>query len=230
MSKKAELLTGYYPNIYLSVTSLLQGIALSQLVPIILKYLAIVPEPWGKIELYPLILMLLVIFIVWHHYAISIFFLRWFPNILDTLVPFLVGIGQFVLISYIDFKTSLADIQVTPWSYGYSVFLLIGSFAYFSASWRLEPDLFLNTMSKSATLIHAELTKKYYTLSGFSIFAQGLFAFLITMLGKDDLLLISIILLISHLVLFEFFLFSSIKPHYIKAMDDFEEESKLLKK
>ena len=223
MSKKAELLTGYYPNIYLSVTSLLQGIALSQLVPIILKYLDIVPQPWGKNEIYPLILMLLVIFIVWHHYAISIFFLRWFPNILDTLVPFLVGIGQFVLISFIDFKTTLSDIQVIPWTYGYAIFLIIGSFAYFSASWRLEPDLFLNTMSKPATLIHAELTKKYYTFSGFSILAQGLFAFLIILVHNDSLLLVSIILLITHLVLFEFFHFNSIKPHYVKAMDEYQE-------
>ena len=44
MSKKAELMTGYFPNIYLSVTSLMQGIALSQLVPIILTYIDLVEE------------------------------------------------------------------------------------------------------------------------------------------------------------------------------------------
>ena len=223
MSKKAELLTGYFPNIYLSVTSLLQGIALSQLVAIILKYLEIIPKPWGNTQVLPLLLMLLVIFIVWHHYAIGIFYLRWFPNIIDTLVPFLVGIGQFVLISYINIETNLTEIQIIPWTYGYAIFLIIGSLAYFSASWRLDPDLFINVMSKEASLKHAELTKKHFTLSGCSILGQGIFAFLIALTQTDILLIGSILLLVIHLVLFEFALMNSIKPHYIKAMDEFQE-------
>ena len=222
MSKKAELLTGYFPNIYLSVTSLMQGIALSQLVPIILTYIEIVPEPWNNIHLIPLVMMLLIIFIVWHHYAISIFYLRWFPNIIDTAVPFIIGIGQFVLIYYINIKTTIDEIQLEPWMRAYGIFLTLGSFAYISASWRLEPDLFINIMSEKSSLVHASLTKKYYTFSGYSILAQGLFALVIAILHLDLLLILSLILLISHLVLFEYFLLHSIKPHYIKAMAEFE--------
>lgn len=227
MSKKAELMTGYFPNIYLSVTSLMQGIALSQLVPIILTYIDLVEERWVDIHLIPLVMMLIIIFIVWHHYAISIFYLRWFPNIIDTAVPFIIGMGQFVLIYYINIKTTLDEIQLEPWTRAYGIFLTLGSFAYISASWRLEPDLFINIMSKEASLVHAALTKKYYTLSGYSILAQGLFAFLIAILKLDVLLIVSLVLLISHLVLFEYFLLRSIKPHYIKAMDEYEEELKL---
>lgn len=224
MSKKADLVTGYFPNIYLGVTSLMQGIALSQLVPIILVYLNVVPNPFGDIHLIPLIMMLLIIFIVWHHYAISIFFLRWFPNIIDTLVPFLIGIGQFVLLSYISIETNVSEIQLEPWTKGFAGFLIAGSFAYISASWRLEPDLFDNVMSKEATHVHARLTRKYYLLSGYSILGQGLFALLIALLHLPYLLWISMVLLISHLVLFEYFLLHSIKPHYIKAMDEYQEE------
>jgi hypothetical protein len=227
MSRKADLLTGYFPNIYLGVTSLMQGLALSQLVPIILTYIDIIEDPWSNIHFIPLVIMLIIIFIVWHHYAISIFYLRWFPNIIDTAVPFIIGMSQFVLIYYLNIKTSIDEIQLEPWTRAYGVFLTLGSFAYISASWRLEPDLFSNIMSEKASFVHASLTKKYYTVSGLSILGQGLFAIVITLVHLDWLLIVSLILLISHLVLFEYFLLHSIKPHYIKAMDEFEEELKL---
>lgn len=222
MSKKAELVTGYFPNIYLSVTSLLQGIALSQLVPIILIYLRVVPNPWSDIHLLPLVIMMLIIFIVWHHYAISIFFLRWFPNIIDTLVPFLIGIGQFVLLSYINIETQIEEIQMEPWTLGFAVFLIAGSFAYFLAAWRMEAELFDNVMSKEATLIHTQLTRRYYNIAGISILGQGVFALLIGLMHWSNWLWASLILLISHLVIFEYFLLKSIKPHYVRAMDEYE--------
>ena len=224
MTKKAELITEYYPNIYLSVMSLMQGIALSQLVPIILTYLDIVQLPWSKIQILPLAIMLLIIFIVWHHYAISIFFLRWFPNIMDTVIPFIIGIGQFILIYFINFQTSIDEIRMGPWTKGYGIFLILGSFAYISVSWRLEPDLFANIMSKKSSLLHASITKRYYTLSGYSILAQGLFALFIGFVQMNNLLIVSLILLITHLVLFEFFLLHSIKPHFIKVLDEFQAE------
>ena len=222
MSKKAELVTGYFPNIYLSVTSLLQGIALSQLVPIILIYLRVVPNPWSDIHLLPLVIMMLIIFIVWHHYAISIFFLRWFPNIIDTLVPFLIGIGQFVLLSYINIETQIEEIQMEPWTLGFAGFLIAGSFAYFLAAWRMEAELFDNVMSKEATLIHTQLTRRYYNIAGISILGQGVFALLIGLMHWSYLLWASLILLVSHLVIFEYFLLKSIKPHYVRAMDEYE--------
>lgn len=222
MSKKAELVTGYFPNIYLSVTSLLQGIALSQLVPIILIYLRVVPNPWSDIHLLPLVIMMLIIFIVWHQYAISIFFLRWFPNIIDTLVPFLIGIGQFVLLSYINIETQIEEIQMEPWTLGFAGFLIAGSFAYFLAAWRMEAELFDNVMSKEATLIHTQLTRRYYNIAGISILGQGVFALLIGLMHWSNWLWASLILLISHLVIFEYFLLKSIKPHYVRAMDEYE--------
>ena len=58
MSKKSELIADYFPNIYLAVISLLQGIALSQLVPIFLTYVEIAEHPWLDIHLLPILLML----------------------------------------------------------------------------------------------------------------------------------------------------------------------------
>ena len=63
MSKKAALIGSHFPTIYLTVISLLQGIALSQLVPNIITYVEIVDKPLSNIYILPLALMLLIIFI-----------------------------------------------------------------------------------------------------------------------------------------------------------------------
>jgi len=222
MSKKAALIGSHFPTIYLTVISLLQGIALSQLVPNIITYVEIVDNPLSNIYALPLALMLLIIFIVWHHYAIGIFFLRWFPNIIDTIIPFMISIGQFVLISYLTIETVDTDIQLSAWTKGFAAFLVMGSFAYFAAGFRLEAELFEDLMSKAATLEHVERTKKYFIMAGFSILFQGLFGFLIVFIEMDNLLIISLVLILAHLVLFEFVMLNSIKPHFIKALDDYE--------
>lgn len=227
MSRKAELIGSHFPTIYLTVISLLQGIALSQLVPILIVYLEIADQPFLDIHILPLALMLLIIFIVWHHYAIGIFFLRWFPNIMDTIIPFFVSIGQFVLISYLTIGSAVTDIKLDEWSVGFAIFLFMGSGAYLSAALRMESDLFHNLMNAQAAIEHCKKTKKYFLLAAFSIMAQGLFGFLIVFLGNDRLLILSLVFLLAHLILFEYFLLRFIKPNFIHAMDEFEiEENK----
>ncbi len=225
MSKKAELVGSHFPTIYLTVISLLQGIALSQLVPDILAYLDLAPQPWSHIEVVPMVLMLLIIFIVWHHYAIGIFFLRWFPNIIDTIIPFVVSIGQFYLMSFLVIKTSVSDINIQAWNQGFAFFLMIGSLAYFAASWRVDADLFTNLMSKSNAIIHCIVTKKYFLIAGFSILFQGLLALVIFLMHRPEWLVLSLFLLMSHLVIFEYFLLHSIKPHFIRSLDESEEDA-----
>ena len=224
MSKKAELVGSHFPTIYLTIISLLQGIALSQLIPNLLNYLKLADNPWANVQLVPLVLMFLVIFIVWHHYAIGIFFLRWFPNIMDTIIPFIISIGQFYLMSFLDVKTSINDINTVAWTMGYAMVLIIGSFAYFSASWRVDATLFTNLMSLEHGIIHRDLTKKYFLFAGFSIFCQGVFALMLWMMHRTDWLLVSLVLLVAHLVVFEIVLLQSIRPHFEHALDEFEED------
>lgn len=226
MSKKAELVGNYFGTIYLTVISLLQGIALSQLAPNIIKYSELAEQPWSDIRLLPLILMLLIIFNVWHHYAIGIFFLRWFPNIIDTLIPFVISMAQFFLIAHLEITDSLDDIDVHKWMIGFAGIMMLGCFAYFGAVWRLEAVLFTNIMSHEGALKHTALGKKYYMIAGISVLIQGLFATLIVSMRREDLLIISFILFIAHLVLFEYFVLRYIKPHFVRAMDDFDEKAK----
>ena len=223
MSKKAELISNYFATIYLTVISLLQSIALSQLVPIIIVYMQTTEHPWTDVHLLPLLLMLLIIFIVWHHYAIGIFFLRWFPNIIDTIIPFMVSIGQFFLISFLTIKSTTDSMQIEIWTKGFAVFLVTGSVAYFGAAWRLDPELFTNIMTRQAADRHGRYVRRYYSLAGCSILVQGLFAFLIALIHTEQLLLFSLIFMLIHLIVTEYALTKTIQPHFIKAMDEYEE-------
>jgi hypothetical protein len=224
MRKKAELVGSHFPTIYLTVISLLQGIALSIIVPNFITYLDIVEDPWTHIELLPMVLMLVIIFIVWHHYAIGIFFLRWFPNIIDTIIPFVVSIGQFYLMSFLKIENSITEIDVVSWTFGFAIFLMIGSAAYFAAYWRIDADLFTNLMSKENAIIHRDTTKKYFLLAGFSILFQGTFALVISLLHKEAWLVMSLFLMLSHLVIFEYILIHNVKPHFVKSLDESEED------
>jgi hypothetical protein len=224
MTKKAELISNNFGAIYLTIISLLQGFALSQWVPNVIDYLNMAEAPWTNILIVPQLLMLMIIFVVWHHYAIGIFYVRWFPNIIDSFIPFAVSIIQFFLLSYLSIQTSLADIDVETWTKGFAIFLLMGSFAYFSAAWRPEKDLFLNIMSAENAAAHCKRSGKYYEWAGVSILCQGIFAFIIVLVREDQLLLISLFLFISHLVISEYFLLRKIRPQFIKAMDEFENQ------
>lgn len=112
--------------------------------------------------------------------------------------------------------------RMADWTLGFAIFLMSGSFPYLAAAWRLEVDLFADIMSKKNAIRHGELTKKYYKWAGYSIFVQGVFVMLIVRLEQDSWLLFSLILLLSHLLLFEYCLLYRIKPHYVKSMDEFE--------
>ncbi|HUR30183.1 MAG TPA: hypothetical protein VMZ69_02055 [Saprospiraceae bacterium] len=227
MTKKAELVGSYFGTIYLTVISLLQGIVLSQLVPNLIAYSKLAENPWTDYRLLPFILMLLIIFVVWHHYAIGIFFLRWFPNIIDTIIPFVVSIVQFFLLSYLSIQNSVSDIDMYAWTKGFALILISGCLAYFGASWRLEAALFTNIMSLQNAEMHLALSKKVYNFGGISVLVQGLFAVLIVVLHKEEWLLISLILLVLHIVISEYLLLKTVKPHFVRAMDEFDAHLKL---
>ncbi len=220
MNKKADLVSNYFASIYLTFISLLQGIALSQLVPQMFTYFKIAEHPWTDIHVLPLTIMLLIIFIVWHHYAISIFFLRWFPNIIDTIIPFIVGIGQFVLISYLVINNSLSDMNIEAWTKGFAIFFIVGSVAYFAAAWRNEADLFTNIMSMENAILHSYNIRKHYNLGGISILIQGLFGILIIFMQNLQLLWFSLLFFVMHIVISEYFLLKIIRPQFEKGMDE----------
>ena len=225
MSKKAELTGSHFPTIYLTVISLLQGIALSQLVPYIINYFKIYTDlpdsPWQDERILPMAITLLIIFIVWHHYAIGIFFLRWFPNIIDTIIPFMVSIGQFFLISFLVVEKTI-EVDVDSWAKGFAIIMVSGSLAYFSAAIRLDPDLFANIMNRANAVAHCKRGKQFYGLSGIAIFLQGLFGVIIVLLHREELLVVSLIIMMLYLIISEYLMLTHIKPHFIRSLDEYD--------
>ena len=222
MGKKSELVGNYFGTIYLTVISLLQGIVLSQWVPNFITYTRIADNPWTDIHLVPLVLTLLIIFTVWHHYAVGIFFLRWFPNILDTIIPFVISIAQFFLLSYLNITNAVTDIDVHAWMTGYAIIVLMGSFAYFGAAWRLDADLFTNIMSEDDAREHVRVSSNYYRFFGISVVVMGTYAAIIAWLDRADLLWGSLIIFFLHLFLSEYFMFRNVKAHFVKAIDAYD--------
>lgn len=221
--KKSELVGNYFGSIYLTVISLLQGIALSLLVPLIVKYFDTAPNPFTDHHLVPLMLILLIIFTVWHQYAIGIFYLRWFPNIIDTIIPFMISIGQFFLIYFVTFEQSIDEMRLQPWMVGFGIFLNLGCLPYFAAAIRLEAELFTNIMYPAAAVEHVRRSRKYYTLAGCMMLFQGLFALIMLLIGSEQWLWISLIFFVIHLVISEYYTLKIIKPHFEQAMDEYNQ-------
>jgi hypothetical protein len=221
--KKSELVGNYFGSIYLTVISLLQGIALSLLVPLIVRYFDKAPNPFTDHHLVPLMLILLIIFTVWHQYAIGIFYLRWFPNIIDTIIPFMISIGQFFLIYFVTFDQSIEEMRLKPWMAGFGIFLNLGSLPYFAAGIRLEADLFTNIMFPAAAEEHVRRSRKYFMVAGSMMLFQGIFAMIMLFMGAEQLLWVSLLFFTAHLVITEYMTLKSIKPHFIKAMDEYNQ-------
>jgi hypothetical protein len=221
--KKSELVGNYFGSIYLTVISLLQGIALSLLVPLIVRYFDISASPLTDHHLVPLMLMLLIIFTVWHQYAIGIFYLRWFPNIIDTLIPFMISIGQFFMIYFVTFEQSIDEMRLVPWTAGFSIFLIAGSVPYYAAALRLDAELFTNIMFYPAAVEHVRRCRQFYMLAGSMMLFQGVFAMIMLLIGAEQLLWVSLLFFTAHLIITEYLTLTSIKQHFIKAMDEYNQ-------
>jgi hypothetical protein len=221
--RKSELVGNYFGSIYLTVISLLQGIALSLLVPLIVRFFDKSPNPLTDYHLVPLLLMLLIIFIVWHQYAIGIFYLRWFPNIIDTAIPFMISIGQFFLIYFMTFEHSPDEMRLHEWHIGFIIFMLCGCVPFFAAAARLDGRLFTNIMFPEAATEHERRVRQFHTLAGWMTLGQGLIALLLLLVQNHSLLWVSLILFVMYLIFTEYYTLKFIKPHFEKSMDEYNQ-------
>lgn len=90
-----KLPEGPFASVYLTITSLIQGIVLARGVEVAVTTSAPNDFVWQVFAV-----NFLVILVVWHHYMYGALYMRWDPNIVDSLVPLLLGIAQFVMVQY----------------------------------------------------------------------------------------------------------------------------------
>lgn len=224
--KKADFVNNYFGSIYLTIIALLQGAAIILLVPYLINYFTSSQIHITNIYTVPLFLTLLIIFTVWHHYVNGILFLRWFPNIIDALIPFAVSISEFFLISFLEYKDQPASMNTHAWIKSFTFFLSMGSVAYFAAAIRHDPELFINFMDKEISILHGKLIRRFYIRAGISMILQGLFSIFIVIVHRDWLLWFSLIFFALHVVASEYIHIRQILPIFKKGLSEYQPEGK----
>lgn len=222
MIKLAKLIGTNFGSIYLTIMSLLQGIVISLLMPAMLHYFHSSPNPFTDIHLIPYLIMLQITFTVWHHYVMGVFYLRWFPNIIDTFIPFMISIIQFSMISFLEIDESISDIDLHRWILGFCIFMILGSFAYFAASIRMNPKYYLNMMQLEDAEAHVRRNVRFHFWAGVSILLQGLFAVLIVVLQDPGLLYFSAFFFLLHILVSEYVYIYIIRPPFTQALVSYE--------
>jgi hypothetical protein len=115
-----QRLTGPFTTAYLTLASIIQGVALTALV-------SRVEATYGSFAVADWVLStttLLVILIVWHAYLRQALLYTWLPTFLDSLVPFAVVVVELFL-AHLVYQTEQA------WLLAYGGFYLIGLAAWF---------------------------------------------------------------------------------------------------
>jgi len=130
MKKKAsnkltlrDQIINFFPSYYMTLISIIQATALGYL---LLNFSNQLKEEVPDLSLFVIyVITFFVIIIVWYEYMMGSAALRWVPSIWDSLIPFSLGIGQFLLICYIACKEN-----IYYWYFSFSGVCFISFFAY----------------------------------------------------------------------------------------------------
>lgn len=218
-----DLVENHFSAIYLTMIALIQGIVLSTLAGgigedimqsvqqiegqsdnnLYFLYIFLKEYPWERY-----ITAFLVIFLVWHHYMYGVIYLRWFPGVLDTLLPLLLGITQFLSIRMI------RESNPSMWLFFLSLFFLFGALAYSNAAIKTKAPFFSCYFGNEISIKYSKLITRTHGLAGISCFFLSILILLATLRGMNQVGWIAV-LLIVHISLYEIFYLMKIKPYYI---------------
>ncbi|GAA4671411.1 hypothetical protein [Phytohabitans rumicis] len=97
-AKAIERVEGSFRDVYLTLVSIIQGVALGFLIQAIgADYRDIGLDKAGRA-----VAAFLAIVVIWQEYAVGSTMYAWIPGPVDALVPFLLGAGQGVMIAALD--------------------------------------------------------------------------------------------------------------------------------
>ncbi len=109
-----------FSSFYLTLVAMIQGVALGLLAAKIPGVLA----PFGAVGFLYALLTFTVIVVVWHEYVLAAQEFWWKLTLWDSVVPFLLGMGQFLMIEYLGKENYVA------WFFAASFSAFTGFFAY----------------------------------------------------------------------------------------------------
>lgn len=212
-SSEFDLVENYFPTIYLTIIALIQGIALSTLAGNFVQEIKSGFSVTEPIYYARYIVASTIIFSTWHHYMYGIIYLRWFPSLLDTLIPLSLGAAQFVITGIIR-EPSQANWYY--WLLSLSLFFLISGVAYLNAAVKTTPLLFTGRYGKELSGKYTKYIKLCNFLAAFSGFMHCAFTLMIAyqQIAYDMIFVVEIMLLI-HAAAYEIYYKKRIKPHYL---------------
>jgi len=153
----------------------------------------------------------------------GIIYLRWFPNILDAVIPFIISITQSFLIAFVEPQNTGDNMH--QWIRSFAFFLFFGAGAYFAAALRHDAELFTNIMDRPSSEVHKQNIRNFYIRAGVSMLLQFMFAVMILLFHWEDLIWLSLIFFLLHIAVSEHYHIRNIKPGFVKSVNDFREAS-----
>ena len=96
ISELRDQIINFFPSYYMTLISIIQATALGYLLYNVSQQVTAVFSDFPLLLIY--LITFFVIMIVWYEYMMGSASLRWMPTILDSVIPFTLGIGQFSLI------------------------------------------------------------------------------------------------------------------------------------
>jgi hypothetical protein len=131
------------PGFYLTLVSIMQSLALGYLLQVLGGELV----AKGTVPLdmvFQGVASLLTIILVWHQYAIGTVAYRWKLDIFDSTIPFLVGIGEYLMIAAMgipESKGALSGVRFSLWLWSVCAFAFVSIFAYWNQYGKAELDV-----------------------------------------------------------------------------------------
>jgi hypothetical protein len=198
-----DLIEGHFPAIYLTIIALVQGIALSELVKSALDC-AMLDRFY---------IAFAVVFLVWHHYMYGVIYLRWFPGMLDTFLPLLLGVTQFLSIS------AVKEDNPFKWLFFLSLFFFSGALAYLNAAVRAKSMLFYHYGNEISIKYSKLIFRCHVSASAICLLQFFLICLIAFNIVNYVWIYLVAVLLIVHITGYEIYYLRKIKPHYILMLE-----------
>jgi hypothetical protein len=132
LSRLAEMVPASFSSFYLTLISMIHGVALGLLATKLPNFIS----PFKPVGLLYASFTFAVIVIVWHEYVLAAQEFWWEITWWDSLVPFLLGMGEFLMIEYLG-----RGPNYIAWFFAASFTGLAGTFAYINYDrWLEESD------------------------------------------------------------------------------------------
>jgi hypothetical protein len=146
-------------SFYLTLVSIMQSLALGYLLQTLGSTLiANGGLPWNMI--FQSLTVLICIVLVWHEYAIGTVVYWWRLDIMDSAIPFIIGIAEYFSIAVIAIPEThkhLGAVRYALWVWSLAAFALTGTIAYInqSSKAKAEPGMKSLLITPKRNLRHA---------------------------------------------------------------------------